>query len=143
MSMNRAVNWSYISGFFDADGSIKLKSKKYFRPSIEFYNTEISILLQIKEFIKNSLHIEGKIYTPKLKKIHHTPCHVLSYSSYADVIKLSNKLKSIHPKKSHRLKITYKLKKLTNTSLHSYKINAFYKHNPVKVINLQQQAKAA
>ena len=49
------MNMNYISGFFDADGSITLSvmGKREFRTvKIDFTNTKKSILLEIQEYLK-------------------------------------------------------------------------------------------
>lgn len=54
------MNWNYIAGFFDADGSVlilhdKRRDKTYFQ--LSFANTNIEVLERIKKFIKT-----GNIY---------------------------------------------------------------------------------
>jgi hypothetical protein len=48
------VNWSYIAGFFDGEGSIHMPMgfKKLKRPTVVIYQTDKGVLLQIQEFIK-------------------------------------------------------------------------------------------
>ena len=67
------MDWSYISGFFDADGSISLVKKNQNNNTnksiqISFHNTQLSILEEIKNFIDMDLNIKGFISTKKAKK---------------------------------------------------------------------------
>lgn len=141
--MNRAVNWSYISGFFDADGAVTLKSKTKFRPSIQFYNTELSILEKIRDFIAYQANIEGVIYTDKLRKAHHSQSYTLTYGKYKDVLTLTQKINSHHAKKFHRFSVIYKLKNLTLPIFDSYKIESFYNKKEAKTVKLKVAKKAA
>lgn len=99
------MNINYISGFFDADGSITLtcKSKNEFKsPQISFHNTEISILQEIQNYLFLNYNIKGYISTKKPIKENHSIAYDLKYTGNNSKI-LSKLLISIHPKKRHRL----------------------------------------
>ncbi len=62
------MNWSYISGFFDADGSIQLNRihrNQLPSPVMTFHNNERVILELIKAFIYDELNVNGTIVTKK------------------------------------------------------------------------------
>ena len=64
------MNWNYISGFFDADGSIQLNKihpNQLPSPVITFHNNERVILEKINKFIYKQLEIKGTIVTKKKK----------------------------------------------------------------------------
>ena len=56
------INWDYIAGFFDADGSI-YQSGKYWR--ISFTNNEKDVLDDIYKFLKD-LSVNVKMYDKKV-----------------------------------------------------------------------------
>ena len=97
------MNWHYISGFIDADGSIILfkQSNRYY-PRIGFHNTCLEILVKIEEFILKKLNIKGTIshYLPKTDngEVQYT----LTYSSYKSVLPILARLHLRHPKKNFR-----------------------------------------
>lgn len=65
------MNWKYISGFFDADGSITLtRNTKNSNKTIQvsFHNNELDILEKIKTFIFENLNVNGSISRKKLKR---------------------------------------------------------------------------
>lgn len=110
------MSWEYISGFFDADGSITLSvlSKgKNKTPVLSFHNNEISILEDIKEFVLSELNVNGFIVHKKSKKETHNDSYSLSYKYFPKVIMLMSKLNIKHPKKKHRYEIILKLYELT------------------------------
>lgn len=108
------MNWNYITGFFDADGSIT-----YIRPGknrmktlqISFHNNERVILDDIREFIFKELGYKGVICTKKPQKLTHGIQYELKYK-YDQAYNVSLKLKTIHSKKKHRIKIYSEIKKL-------------------------------
>jgi len=67
------MDWNYVSGFFDADGSISLV-RKYSKGNanrtiqISFHNTELSILGEIRDFISSEIGVNGIISVKKPKK---------------------------------------------------------------------------
>ena len=65
------MNWNYISGFFDADGSISLvkASKKCNKTlQVSFSNCEKRILESIQEYIIKEVGATGHISIKKKKK---------------------------------------------------------------------------
>jgi hypothetical protein len=110
------MNWEYISGFFDADGSITisvLSKGKNKTPILSFHNNEISILEEIKEFILNELNIKGFITHKKSKKETHNDSYSLNYKYFPKVIEIMSKFNIKHPKKRHRYEIILKIYELT------------------------------
>lgn len=104
------MNWQYISGFFDADGSVSLinaNKNKLKALQISFHNNELSILQEIQSFIFNELNIKGAIIIKKAKKENHHDAYDLKYT-YDNALILSSYLTSKHPKKQYRIFITLK-----------------------------------
>lgn len=101
------MNLQYISGFFDADGSITMsynsKKDKFKTIKIDFTNVELDILLQIQKFLIDNYNLKLFISTKPAKKITHSASYVLSVSSNQKCIKLCKLLDSKHPKKLHRI----------------------------------------
>lgn len=101
------MNLQYISGFFDADGSITMsynsKKDKFKTIKIDFTNVELNILLQIQKFLIDNYNLKLFISTKPAKKITHSTSYVLSVSSNQQCIKLCKLLDSKHPKKLHRI----------------------------------------
>jgi hypothetical protein len=88
------MNWEYISGFFDADGSITLSvlSKgKNKTPILSFHNNEISILEDIKEFVLNEFNVKGFITKKTSKKETHNDSYSLNYKYFPKVIMIMSK----------------------------------------------------
>lgn len=104
------MNFQYISGFLDADGSITLSKKrgKYY-PRISFHNTCLEILVQIDKFIEDYLNIKSNLtkYLPQGKD--RITQYTLNYDSMDAVYVLTTRLKLLHPKKYKRLLIVKKL----------------------------------
>lgn len=108
------MNWQYIQGFFDADGSITLARNKkgaHKTLQISFSNCERHILKEIKSFIKKELDINGFISKKKVYSENHTQNYELKYV-YQQAHKLSLKLKGKHNRKIHRIEIYDKLQDL-------------------------------
>lgn len=109
------MNWNYIIGFFDADGSITYarnnKSDKLKTLQIAFHNNEKAILEEIRSFILENLNVKGFISTKKAQKETHKDQYELKYS-YDQAFQVSKKLKTLHPKKKHRIKVYKEIKKL-------------------------------
>lgn len=123
------MNIDYISGFFDADGSItlsrKYKSAKYRSIKLDFSNNELYILEEIKEFLLTK-NIKSYISKKPAKKITHQDSYSLSVQgSYA--LRLCKLLNLKHSKKIHRIncvnkywnKVTIRNGKYTNTQIKS------------------------
>lgn len=103
---------NYIVGFFDADGSISMsksgKNNKYKTIKIDFTNVEISILLEIQEYLSQH-EINTFISRKSSCNINHKTSYALSANSNQMCYKLCDLLKnSKHPKKSHRIKTILK-----------------------------------
>lgn len=110
------MNWEYITGFFDADGSITLAviSKGRRRsPQLSFHNNELDILISIQSFIEKELKVVGHISTKRKDKEHHAQAYDLKYTNFPKCIEIINNLKSIHPKKAKRFEVIKKLYPLT------------------------------
>ena len=106
------MNWNYISGFFDADGSITLANPgnaKYKTVYLSFHNNELSILESIKKFIEKETGIKGVIVEKKPRLKNHNIAYDLKYDFLPKVIAISEKLKIKHPKKLHRIKIAHQI----------------------------------
>lgn len=110
------MNWDYITGFFDADGSVTLSilSKGRSRsPVISFHNNEINILISIQLFIESELNVKGHICIKRKKKEHHEDAYDLKFVNFPKCIAILNNIKTIHVKKKKRFEIIQKLKELT------------------------------
>jgi intein/homing endonuclease len=106
------MNWDYISGFFDADGSItfaKAGNSKNKTISITFTNVHKEILIEIKEFIKIKLDINGFISRKPAKRKGHMTSYQLQYVYFSKCIPLMEKINTKHPIKKHRFEIADKL----------------------------------
>ena len=110
------MNIDYISGFFDADGSItmsKAKSSDKFRTlKIDFTNIKLEILLEIQKYLKENYDITLSISTKPARKSTHSVSYTLSTSSNINCYKLCELIKSIHPVKRHRINTVLKYHKL-------------------------------
>ena len=104
MSKKYIMNIQYISGFFDADGSVTLSARKkgeFKSPQLSFSNTEYKLLKEIEKFLLQNYNIKGYISTKKQIKENHAIAYDLKYTgSYAKI--LSKILKLNHSKKLHR-----------------------------------------
>lgn len=102
----------YISGFFDADGCISMgKSKKnnlFKTIKIDFTNTQLSILLEIKDYLLEKYGIPTTISTKIAKSENHQVSYTLSASSNQRCYELCKIIKSKHPKKKHRINTVLK-----------------------------------
>lgn len=101
------MNWNYITGFFDADGSVTAVSNnkgKNKTLQVSFHNNELNILEEIRNFIIKDIDVIGSISLKKAKKETHQDSYDLKYS-YRNALKVANKLNTIHLKKNHRIKI--------------------------------------
>lgn len=110
------MSWDYISGFFDADGSLTLttnKAQQFKTVQLSFHNNELSILEEIRQFIENELGIKGSIATKKPEKEVHNVAYDLKYVYFSKVNKVLICINSKHPKKSHRIKISFELELVT------------------------------
>lgn len=104
------MNLQYISGFFDADGSIALirkHSNENKSLQISFHNTQRTILEQICNFLMTNHNLKGYISKKPAKKENHSDSYDLTYS-FKSAIELANLIQSVHPKKIHRINTVLK-----------------------------------
>lgn len=106
------MNIHYISGFFDADGSITMakdSSSAIFRTiKIDFTNTKRSILLEIQQFLREEYEINSYIVTKPSKNENWTESYSLTINSNQTCYKLCQLLDSHHPIKRHRINTVLK-----------------------------------
>lgn len=110
------MTWEYISGFFDADGSITISKDSINQEphiSISFSNNERTILELMKDFILNETTVKGFIVHKKPKNVNHADSYELCYSSTPKALLLSKFIQSNHPKKVARLLLIPQIKELT------------------------------
>ena len=96
-------DWNYISGFFDADGSVqlnKIHKNQLPSPVITFHNNEKSILISIEKYIREKLKIKGTIVSKK--KNGYVDQYELRYSYFSKCLTLMDYLTIYHPKKIAR-----------------------------------------
>lgn len=109
----------YISGFFDADGSITLsksyKDSKFKSLKIDLSNCDLQLLKEIQKYLFDNFNIKGYITTKQKQKENHSIAYCLSYANNY-CLELSKLLNSRHSKKRHRL----------------YCINTYYKQVTVR-----------
>ena len=101
------MNWEYISGFFDADGSVSAMSARKTENKtlqLSFHNNELTILQEIQAFIYKELNLKGKISLKKSKNVNHQDAYELRYL-YTQALSVGNRMSILHPKKAHRIKI--------------------------------------
>lgn len=101
------MNWEYISGFFDADGSITLSAQSVNKNKtiqISFHNNEREILESIQDFIFEELNVKGHISLKKARQETHQDSYDLKYV-YRNALEVANRLTILHPKKAHRLRV--------------------------------------
>jgi len=99
------MNIQYITGFFDADGSITLsktsKDSTYRTIKIDFTNVELAVLKEIEYYLLQQ-GIKGYFATKPARKATHQISYALSYK-YNNALKLCKLIQSKHPKKLHRI----------------------------------------
>jgi len=109
------MNWNYISGFFDADGSISLmRANKGCNKTLQvsFSNCEKLILESIKDYINKETGATGHISSKKKKEEHHSQNYDLKYT-YNNGYLVMSKINSLHPKKIHRWKVYQQIQECT------------------------------
>jgi hypothetical protein len=104
------MNLTYISGFFDADGSISLiniHKNENKSVQVSICNNELSILKRIQQYLLEKHQIRGSISRKKAQKKTHSDNFELKFTrnSALTLIKL---LQSQHPKKQHRIQVALK-----------------------------------
>lgn len=110
------MSWDYISGFFDADGSVTMVShgrgkEKTFQ--ISFHNNELSILQSIQSFILSELSISGTISKKLKTKANHNTAYDLKYVYLPKCFSIASKLSLKHPKKKYRLSLIKEIEAVT------------------------------
>ena len=115
--------------FFDADGSITMsynsKNDKFRTLKIDFTNTKLDILLDIQAFLLEKYNLRLYIGTKSAKKENHSIAYTLSCASNQQCYKLCTILKSIHPKKLHRINTILKYHNLVTKRNGKYKENEY------------------
>lgn len=106
------MNISYISGFFDADGSITMcrqrASDPYKTLKIDFTNTKLEILLEVQRYLQEEYGLTLSITTKPPRKDTHSVSYVLSTSANRVCYILCQLLQSEHPMKRHRINTVLK-----------------------------------
>lgn len=77
------MNLDYISGFFDADGSVGLYRfvrGGYRIPCVTFHNTDLSLIKEIRTFFLENHGFRGSLSTKKPTKKTHSISYDLTYS---------------------------------------------------------------
>lgn len=97
----------YISGFFDADGSITMsrdtKNCIFRTIKIDFTNTYLEILKDIQKYLFEKYNLKLFISKKPARKENHSVSYTLSSTSNIVCYKLCEIIKSHHPKKLHRI----------------------------------------
>lgn len=99
------MNWSYISGFFDADGCITfVRASKNQNKTIQisFSNNDLNILTEIQTFIYDNLKVKGFICTKRYKDFIN---YDLKYIHLTKTIPLLKHLNSKHSKKRFKINL--------------------------------------
>jgi len=126
------MDWNYVSGFFDADGSISLV-RKYSKGNanrtiqISFHNTELTILEEIRDFIFSDIGVHGTISVKKPKKENHSISYDLKYVQHRGYM-VSTHINSRHPKKIGRIETYKRIQELTPRN-GKYSEEVLYKRN--------------
>lgn len=108
------ITWEYISGFFDADGSVCLtrQGKGQIKTTqLSFHNNELVILKKIKSFIFENIGVNGSISKKSARKETHSDSYDLTYT-YRSAIEVLKRLDVNHPKKRHRKNVLLRAHKL-------------------------------
>ena len=96
----------YVSGFFDADGSISMprqrKDSKYRTLKIDFTNCDKGTLQAIKQFF-DERGISSYLICKPARKPTHSDGYSLTISSPRHVIEACRLIESKHEKKAHRI----------------------------------------
>ena len=102
----------YISGFFDADGSITMgkdsKRDTYKTIKLDFTNTYITILEEIQKYLLHEYSIKTYMSKKPSRKENHNISYSLSCKGNQACLKLCKLIDSRHPKKLHRINTVLK-----------------------------------
>lgn len=101
----KTMNWQYISGFFDADGSIglyKQKSKNQKSAVLVFHNNDKELLEQIRSFIYHQTGVSGSLSTKKSSTYQNS--YDLQYL-YRNAVEVCKHINSAHKEKNHKLAV--------------------------------------
>lgn len=106
------INDSYISGFFDADGSITMSKNShndvYKTLKIDFANTQLKTLKDIQKYLQDTYGLKLFIVTKPSTKKQWAESYALTTSANRVCYKLCEIIKSHHPKKMHRINTVLK-----------------------------------
>jgi hypothetical protein len=120
------MDLNYISGFFDADGSITMsyqsKDDKFRCIKIDFTNTDKNLLLEIQQYLLLNYNLKLSISTKPAKKTSHSIGYSLSASSNQVCYKLCELLNSHHSKKLHRINTILKYHNIVTKKNGKYSI---------------------
>jgi len=116
----------YISGFFDADGSITMsknsKNDRFRSIKIDFTNTKLNILIDIQKFLLNNYNLKLSLSTKPSKQLNHSIGYTLSLNSNQKCLKLCELLNSIHPMKKHRINTVLKYHNIVTSKNGKYSL---------------------
>lgn len=91
------MNWSYVTGFFDADGSIFIRGNK--RVGLSFTNGHLETLTRIRKFLKlEHLKIRAHFPTKGTKT-----AYLLAVGDHERVLAIAKKMIKYSVTKKHRL----------------------------------------
>lgn len=106
------MNIEYITGFFDADGSISMskdnKDNKYKILKIDFTNTDKNVLVEIQNFLLKTYNLKLFISTKPARNKNHSISYTLSVRGNQKCLQLCKLLNTQHTKKKHRINTVIK-----------------------------------
>ena len=106
------INDYYISGFFDADGSITMSKSGHNNPfrtlKIDFTNTQLNTLKEIQRYLLDTYGLKLSISTKPSKRAQWAESYTLSTTANRVCYKLCEIIESHHPKKMHRINTVLK-----------------------------------
>jgi len=107
------MDWSFIAGFFDADGSVSCSSTQC---CLKFFNTNREVIQAIKDFISPYIKGNPSIYRRKTRPIHNTnystkDIYSWEISGRRDFIFVAEKLANLCIVKKKKLKKAIKIVK--------------------------------
>lgn len=122
------MDWSYIAGFFDGEGNIKVNKIsdkegpiKSYQIAIRFYNSNLELLNKIKDFIGY-----GAIYSSK-KKPPAGIVHELTITKKSHVREVLQKLSEYSHDKKGKINFILKNFDFSRNNNLSFDLNGFYK----------------